>query len=97
YDAIFRRVEHVVQGERELHRAQVGGEVATGLAHRLDEELAQLPGELGQAAPVQLAQVGGQLNLIEQRISHDERTIMSSARLRKRAARWANGASAACA
>ena len=42
HQPIFRRVIHVVQGNREFHRAQACGEVTTFLADGLDEEVAQL-------------------------------------------------------
>ena len=41
-DAVVRRVEHVVQRDRQLDRAEIGREVAAGLAHRFEQELAQL-------------------------------------------------------
>ena len=45
-EAVVRRVEDVVQRDRQLDRAEVRREVAAGLRHRLDDELAQLGGEL---------------------------------------------------
>ena len=42
HQAVFRGVEDMVQGHGQLHRAQVGAEVATGLRHALQHELAQL-------------------------------------------------------
>ena len=55
---VVRRVEHVVQRDREFHRAEIGRQVAAGLAHRLDDEGAQLVGQLRQLAPFQGAQLG---------------------------------------
>ena len=49
-DAVLGRVEHVVQRDGELDRAEVGGEVPAGLRHRLEHEGAQLLGELRAAA-----------------------------------------------
>ena len=40
--AVIRRVEHVVQGDRQFHRAQIGGKVTAGLAHGLDQKIPQL-------------------------------------------------------
>ena len=35
-DAVLRRVEHPVEGDRQLHRPQVGGEVAAGAGDVVD-------------------------------------------------------------
>ena len=35
-DAVLRRVEHPVKGDRQLHRPQVGGEVAAGAGDVVD-------------------------------------------------------------
>ena len=48
--AVVRRVEHVVQRDRQLHRAEVARQVAAGLADRLQHELAQLGGERGSSS-----------------------------------------------
>ena len=45
---VARRVEQVVQGDRQLDRAQVRGEVAAGLRDAAHDLLAQLVGELGE-------------------------------------------------
>ncbi len=55
---VLRRVEDAVQGEGELHHAEVGAEVAAGLGDGVDEEGADLlcqPAQLFQAEPVQIA------------------------------------------
>jgi hypothetical protein len=56
--AVFRRVEDVVQGDGQLDRAEVGRQVAAGLGDRFDQEGAQLVGQLRQLLAVQAAQVG---------------------------------------
>ena len=52
-DAVIGRIEHVMQGDGELHRPQARGEVATARAHGLNQKIAQLPHALtcaGRAA-----------------------------------------------
>ena len=44
-EQVARRVEHPVQGECELHGAEVGAEVAAGPGDGVDDELADLDGE----------------------------------------------------
>ena len=65
-EAILGRLEDVVQRYGELDRAEVRGEVAAGLGDGLHEEGAQLRGELGKLPAVQLAQVSGVGDLVEQ-------------------------------
>ena len=43
---VVRRVEDVMQRDRELDRAEVRRQMAAGLRHALEDELAQLDGEL---------------------------------------------------
>ncbi len=45
---VARGVEEVVQGDRQLDRAEVRGEVAAGLRDRADDLVTQLIGELRQ-------------------------------------------------
>ena len=47
-DGVGRRVEHPVQRQRQLDGAEVGPEVAAGLGHGLDDEVADLAGEIVQ-------------------------------------------------
>jgi hypothetical protein len=65
---VLRRVEDVVQGDGQFHRAEVGGEMAAGLRHRLDEELAQFLRQLRQLLALELAQFGGAVDGVEQRV-----------------------------
>ena len=58
HQAVVRRVEDIMQGDREFDRAEPGGEVAAHLADGVDEVLTQLRGDLSQLAGWQLAQVG---------------------------------------
>jgi len=48
HDAIFRRVEHVVQRNGQLDRAEIGRQVAAGLRHGIEHVLAQLVCQLLQ-------------------------------------------------
>ena len=65
--AVARRVEHVVQRDRQLDHAQAGAEVTAGDRHRVDGLLAQLVGELPQLLAFQAPQVRRRLDLVEQR------------------------------
>ena len=62
-DAVVRRVEHPVQGERELDHAEVRAEVAAGAGHLVDQEVADLRGQDRELRCGQLAQVLGPLML----------------------------------
>ncbi len=55
--AVFRRVEHVMQRDRQLHGAQVGRQMAAGLRHRFKNISAQLVSERRQLLARQTAQV----------------------------------------
>ncbi len=57
-NAIFRRVEHVMQRDRQLHHAEAGAEMAAGHGDRADRFGAQFVGELSEVALFQLAQTG---------------------------------------
>ena len=57
HQPVVRRVEHVMQRDGQLHRAEIGRQMAAGLAHRVDQKLAQLVGQLRQLLALQLAQV----------------------------------------
>ena len=47
-DLVARRVEQRVQRDGDLARAEVGAEVAADLPHRVDQQLADLLGDLRQ-------------------------------------------------
>ena len=63
---VARGLEGVVERDRQLDRAQVRGEVAAGLRDAADDLLAQLVGELSELVDRELAQVGGQVDAVEQ-------------------------------
>ena len=50
-------VEHAVHGHRQLHGAQIGGEVAAGIRHMADNESPNLPAQLSPLAVGQRKQV----------------------------------------
>lgn len=58
-EAVFGRVKNTVQGDAELHDAEIRTEVAAGLAEGLDERLADFFREFGQFLQRQGFEVGG--------------------------------------
>ena len=70
HDAVVRRVERVVQRDREFDGAEIRRQMTAGLRNRGDDERAELARELRQRTAVELAQRGGRIDLVEQRI-HD--------------------------
>jgi hypothetical protein len=57
-DAVIRRVEHMVQGDGELDRAQVGRQMPAGLRHAVQQVVAQLGGQRVQLAAREPTHVG---------------------------------------
>ena len=45
---VIRRIEDVVQRDRQFHGAQTGSEMAAARAYAMDQELAQLGGQIGK-------------------------------------------------
>ena len=62
HDAVFRGVVEVVQRGGQFDHAQIGTEVATGLAGGLDEIGAQLIGDGAQLVFVESAKLGRGIN-----------------------------------
>lgn len=54
---ILRRVIHIMQRHRKLHRTQIAGEMAAGFAHRFQQESAQFFGHLRQLVSAEGAQI----------------------------------------
>ena len=54
---VFGRVVHIVQGDGQLDRAQIAGEMPAGFAYRIQQKLPQLGGDLGQLFFIQTAQI----------------------------------------
>ena len=63
---VGRRVEHIMDRDRQLDHAEPGAEVAAGDRHRRNHFLAKLVGERRQLLLVQRAQIGRKLDGIEQ-------------------------------
>ena len=61
---VARRVEHVVQCNRQLDDAEAGAEMAAGHRHRADRLGAQLVGQLSEIAGREAAQVFRRLDLV---------------------------------
>ena len=57
HQAVFRGVEHMVQGHGQLHRSQVGAEVPAGLRNALQYKTTQLGGQHLEVCPGQFAHV----------------------------------------
>ena len=57
HDAVARRVEDPVQRDRELHHAEVRAEMAAAARYRLDQEVADLSGQLRELLLVQALHV----------------------------------------
>ena len=70
-DPVARRVEHVVQRDRQLDRAEVGRQVAAGLGDALQHELAQLRGQQLEFGAREPAQVGRAVDGFEELVRHD--------------------------
>ncbi|OIQ80076.1 hypothetical protein GALL_381810 [mine drainage metagenome] len=66
HDRVARGLEHPVQGDRELHHAEVRSQVPPRPGHGLDQELADLRGEADDLAVVEPADVGWRRDAIEQ-------------------------------
>ena len=58
-DAVMRRVEHVMERDRQLDSAEIGRQVAARARYRLDQEGAQFVGEGRQLPALECAHVGG--------------------------------------
>ncbi len=66
-DAIGRRVENVVQRDRQFDHAKPGAEMTARHRDRADRFGAQFLGELSEVALFQLAQIGRCVDLIQKR------------------------------
>ena len=64
-DPVMRRVENVMQRDRELDRAEVRRQMAARLGNRRDEERPQLARQFRKLGAVEPAQRGGIVDLVE--------------------------------
>ena len=65
-DRVGRRLEHAVQRQRQLDRAEIGSEVSGVLGDRFDDHVADLAGQFVELLVRQTAQVGRIVDLLEQ-------------------------------
>ena len=63
---IVRRVENLVDGNRQLHHPEAGAQMSAGARYRVDHLIAQFAGQLRHVPIVQLSEVGGKIDLIQQ-------------------------------
>ena len=68
YQTIFRRVEHIVQRDGDLDRAEVRRKVTSSRGHRVNDVFAQFFGKCRKIASIQSAQICRVINLVEQRV-----------------------------
>ena len=97
HDAVGRRVEDVMQRDRQFHRTEVRGEMPTGTGDRFHQKVAQLRCELWQIVGGKSAQVGGRVDTVEQGAGHGQnaRSTTKSANWRRRRADAGSVSSAA--
>ncbi len=65
-DLVAGRVEQAVERDGELAGAEVGAEMAADLADRVDDVFAHLLRDLGQLLLVEIVQVGGTIDSLQQ-------------------------------
>src|SRR5690349_15599374 len=59
HDTVVRRIEHVMQRDRQLDRSQVGRQMAPRLAYRVEQKLSQFAGQTRQLTSLELSQLVG--------------------------------------
>ena len=64
--SVFRRVEDLVDGNRQFHHAEAGPQMATGFRHGVNHLVAQFPRQFRQVAIVDLLEIGGKIHPVEQ-------------------------------
>ena len=64
---IIRRVEYVMQRDGELDHAEPGAQVPAGYGDSVDRFLPQFIGQLAQLAGVELPEIAGHFDAVEQR------------------------------
>ncbi len=76
-DLVRRGIEQRVQRDGDLAGAEVRAEVPADLAHRVDQQLAHLLGDLGELGVGQRVEVLGAFDAVEE-AGHEERVKMKS-------------------
>ena len=79
-DRIVRRVEHPVQRERQLDDAEVGAEMPAGCSDLVDQELADLVGQIAQLRLGKVLQISGTADLFKHSVSVRTRCLRQSCR-----------------
>jgi hypothetical protein len=69
HQTIVRRIEYMMQGDRQFHRPEVRRQVAAGPGDRFHQESAQLVRQLRQLSAVKLAQLHRIADGVEKRIA----------------------------
>ena len=64
---VVRRIENIMQGNRELDHAESRPEMAARHRDRVDRLATQFVGHLGEIAFIQAPQIGGRGDRVEQR------------------------------
>ena len=65
-ELVARRIEHPMQGDRELRRTEARADVAAGLLDRVHRVRADLAAELGELLAVERPEVGGSVDPLEE-------------------------------
>ena len=73
HQAVLWRVKNVMQGYGELDRTEVGTQVPAGFADGIQQVGAQFIGKLAQLGALELAQIHGRLNRLQQRETAHQR------------------------
>jgi hypothetical protein len=61
-EAVPRGVEHVVEGECQLHRSQRGGQVASPLGDGIDHDLSDFISEINEFHPAKPSDILGEID-----------------------------------
>ena len=70
HDLVARRVEHAVEGDRDLYDAERRAQMAAGLRNRGDDRLADLGGEPRELGLAEATEIGGPVESGENRLGH---------------------------
>ena len=65
--AVVGRVKHIVQGDRKLDDAEASAKMTAGFTNRIEQEFTQLACEYVELIDIELAQLFGFVDRIEQR------------------------------
>src|SRR5207245_2736224 len=77
-DRVLGAVERAVEGKRQLHDPEVGGEMPAGFGRLFDEEGTDLGGELRKLCLIEAAEVCGRVDRLE-----DGHSVLTCLRTRR--------------